>query len=247
MIVRRGSTSDAASGLGQMSLGGVARLQWSGMVGLGRVVLGLAGIGWASQTAGFTQSLLLELSAAVLLFVPLFLLEELLRKRVERLEGVLRGSSESYAFVRNLLPSGPQRTEVLDQIVEGVREKASHSEFAEAEVERMLTMGEGFRVIALGAMRGNHKYLRDPAVLRSITNSETAMEQYHAMLVAHDRWDELQPKTRQEILAHLERDENDDGGYIASSRRRAGLARSIREKARLVSDVDHAPEPKRVS
>jgi hypothetical protein len=124
-----------------------------------------------------------------------------------------------------LLPSGERRTVILEEILGAVRQHAQAGDFTAAEVAGLSQLDGETRTIALAAMQGDDDLIDDDAVIHSINRSESGMEQYHAIRLAYEAWDNLSPETRRRVLKAIRADAG--GAAIHSGRfwaRRSGQA-----------------------
>ncbi|HEY8451848.1 MAG: hypothetical protein FWJ70_07570 [Micromonosporaceae bacterium] len=94
--------------------------------------------------------------------------------------------ADAYRSTRSAMPSGPERTRILEGMVAGARRLAEQDSLNVngADVIRWLREGdEGQRVMALSMMQVKRDWRDFDAVLRRIEQATSAFEQYHAMLV----------------------------------------------------------------
>ena len=195
------------------------------------VVAGAALVLWAKDMDGWSQAWRVEVGAAVALLGPIYFLEELLRGRVDTLSQLVDESVQSYGLIRRLLPSGAQRTAVLDGLITGVKEQAQAGAFRADEIVR-LSRGDGeTRTIALAAMQGDHDLIDDDAIIFSISDSDSGMEQYHAMKLAYEAWSGLSHGTRIRVIHALKADAA-GRNFIVDDPPRAKLAEQIAGLAR---------------
>ena len=90
-----------------------------------------------------------------------------------------------YRTVRGSMPAGRARTMAMERIVAQARQLAAEQPFDPAEVIRWLQDGsDEERITALGMMQANPELRDFDSVLAAITDSRSAFEQYHALLLA---------------------------------------------------------------
>jgi hypothetical protein len=200
---------------------------WQGLIAAVVTLLGVGLILWAESHDDWAQAWRVEIGAALALLGPLYLLEELLRSRVEELSSKLRESVQGYGLIRRLVPAGEARTDVLDALVAGVRDRATQGTFPSAEVARLVTGDPDMRAIALAAMQGRHDLIDETALIRSIRESESGFEQYHALRLALEGWSSLSPGARTKVIEAIDHDAAGPG-YIATDPARADLAQRIK-------------------
>lgn len=113
-----------------------------------------------------------------------------LRAEAQQLLTVVRPWATDYERWRENLPSGPQRTELMDQAVNRAMETAAasrdsgHPIAPEAVRAVFVSGGDGARVTALGLMRGDPSTADLDIVLDVIAQSRSAAEQAYALAVA---------------------------------------------------------------
>jgi hypothetical protein len=204
----------------------VRLVRWIAAIALFAVGVGL--VIWAKHFDGWDQAWRLDAGVAVGLLAPLYFAEELLREHVKALSRTASESATSYGLLRRLLPAGDERTAVLDALAEGVRAHASADGLSSSDIEALSSGDSEMRAIALAAMRGRPDLIVQAAVVKSIADSQSGFEQYHALKLADEAWSALSEPTRRGVLAAIERDRS---GYIKDDASRADVAAAIRRKA----------------
>lgn len=204
---------------------------WQWTIAISLVILGVGLILWAENKNDWAQAWRIEVGAAIALLGPLYLLEELLRSRVEALSRDMRESVQSYGLIRRLLPASEERTAVLDALVAGVRQRATRGEFPSGEVARLAAGDADMRAMALAAMQGRHDLLDEGALVRSIKWSDSGFEQYHALKLAREAWVSLTSGGQANVIDAIEHDAT-HGRFIAKDAHRAELADEIKALAR---------------
>jgi hypothetical protein len=105
-------------------------------------------------------------------------------------------------------PSGPARTQQLEEVVQSVRAHAAQTGPPVNDIRSMFARGgDGDRVAALAMMQGNPDAVDVDILREAITDSRSAFEQYHA-LIAAENWaerDKGKPATAdsQTLAAHI--------------------------------------------
>lgn len=118
-----------------------------------------------------------------------------LREQARALLGVAEPAAAEYRRLRDSMAPGPERTRVLEELVARTRRQAERESFEPAEVLRWLREGnEEKRITALVLMRAKGELRDFEAVLDAIGHSHSAFEQYHAMLLAAEMIDDLDPR-----------------------------------------------------
>lgn len=185
----------------------------------------------AKREEGWDQAWRVEVGAAIALLGPLYFIEELLRSRVALLEERLNELRKSYGLIRRLLPQDDARTYVLDRLLEAVTKQARKESYPPEEIARLLRGDEETRTIALAAMQGDHKLVNDAAIIRSIAASDSGMEQYHALKVAHESWLGRPAATKAGIVDAIQKDTS-SRQFISADKHRTLLADEILQRAR---------------
>jgi hypothetical protein len=214
-----------------MSLASAFRRHQRWIVSALLIVVGTALVWWAKDKDGWSQAWRVEIGAAIALLGPLYFLEEVLRGRVETLTRLLEESARSYGLIRRLLPAGDRRTQILDALLDAVKNQAEARALPKDEIAR-LARGDGeTRTIALAAMQGDHDLIDNEALVFSISRSESGMEQYHALKLACQAWRKLPRRTKGRVVSAIHSDA-ESRKFIAADAHRAELAEQIAELAR---------------
>lgn len=107
-----------------------------------------------------------------------------LRRRVDDVDAAweLELFVDEYAFLRASMPSGSQRTAMLEGLMLAPMELAVTRAYTTAEVEAAWRRGEdGSRLFALGLMRGDPGLAVTEFLVEGIRASRSAFEQFHAL------------------------------------------------------------------
>ncbi len=105
-----------------------------------------------------------------------------------------------YRSVRSSMSSSPERTRALQEVVARARRLATEQSFDRAEVVRWLRDGsEAERITALGMMQAKPELRDFAATLEAIEQPRSAFEHYHAMRLAVEMADGLDPGRRAEL------------------------------------------------
>jgi hypothetical protein len=159
-----------------------------------------------------------------------------LRAEAQDLLAVVRPWAAEYEHWRSTLPSGPERTRLMEETVLRAREKAKASRAAGEPVDPHAVEAlfsadsEGSRVTALGLMQGDPDLVDLDLVLSVIDDSRSAFEQAHALVIADQlsRDPMLDARTRQRLrdaaTAALATD------HVRRSRTRRAYAEAIRDR-----------------
>ncbi len=104
----------------------------------------------------------------------------------------------AYERLRRSNPPGPERTRVLDQIVEQACQLARDAEFDPVDVWSWFDEGaDEARAIALGLMLGDGRLQDLYCALDAIEHSRSAFEQYYGLRVASEMIPRLKPLERE--------------------------------------------------
>lgn len=128
---------------------------------------------------------------------------------VERLRGEARALmeaagviAEDYRSTRRLMPSGPDRTAVMERIVARARDLGRSGSSAPEQVRAWLrSSDEERRVTALGMMQADPRLHDFDALLPLVEEAGSAFEQYHALVLAEKMADGLDPEQRSRMAA----------------------------------------------
>jgi hypothetical protein len=153
-----------------------------------------------------------------------------LAEKVDVLDAELRGRVRGLAALKDALPSGPARTAMIDALLTEARHSATAGRVTEAEFERLCRGDEFERTVALATMLGTGELFARELVTRGVLSSDSANEQYYALLVAERSWDRLDSADQREILGCLD-GESRAGRRIRHSRSRSEVARRVRALA----------------
>ena len=105
-----------------------------------------------------------------------------------------------YRSVRGAMRPGRDRTRALEEIVARARRLAAEQPFEPAEILRWLREGsEEERITALAMMQAKRELRNFDAALATVEHSRSAFEQYHAMLLAAEMIDDLDPAQRRRL------------------------------------------------
>ncbi|GAA1119369.1 hypothetical protein [Nocardiopsis metallicus] len=109
-----------------------------------------------------------------------------------------------YRSTRATMPSGPARVRALERIMSRGRQLARTQAFAPEEVRKWLSNGnDEERITALGLMQADTSLRDFSAVLTVLTKPRSAFEHYHAMVLAEQMLDELEPEQRADLAKAL--------------------------------------------
>lgn len=161
-----------------------------------------------------------------------------LRAEAQQLLTLARPWATDYERWRESLPSGPQRTELMDQAVSRAIETArtsrdsGHPISPEAVRAVFLSGGDGARVTALGFMQGDPSTADLDIVLEVIAQSRSAAEQAYALAVAADiaQRPDLDDRTAKRLLDAAEQALVTE--RVRKSRSRRAYAESIVRRLR---------------
>ena len=96
----------------------------------------------------------------------------------------LASFSEQYETLRDLFPSGPQRTRRMTAMVNVARSKGVKVNWRALKVGDLLESGsEGERIFAIGLMQANPDLADNELIIDTIDKSASAFEQFHALRV----------------------------------------------------------------
>ncbi len=146
----------------------------------------------------------------------------------------LVGLQGLYGHVRRVEPPGPQRTEILDDLAEKMREAGRAARFDAAEVIAWFHEGDDpLRVIALSLMLANEGYRDFLAVIQTIDAPHSLFEQFHGLCLAEEMLGTLDEVERH-VLA----------GAIGRARRKRRFRRDEALMAVSRSILDALAEPR---
>ena len=135
-----------------------------------------------------------------------------------------------YRSVRGALRPGPDRIRAMEQVVARARRIAAEQPFDPAEVVRWLREGsEEERITALAMMQAKRELRNFDAALDAIEHSRSAFEQYHALVLASEMIDDLDPALRRRLAEAV--------------KAQRGMLRSRLRP--LVAQPGHSPAPRR--
>jgi hypothetical protein len=93
--------------------------------------------------------------------------------------------ARSYKSVRGSMPAGPERTELMERIIDEARKDAHAPDLDEEEVLTLLWTGsEGARVWALAVLQERPELATTRAVLEAVQRPDQMFDQYHALVLA---------------------------------------------------------------
>jgi hypothetical protein len=141
-------------------------------------------------------------------------------------------TARSYRAVRGSMPSGPERTAKMDEIIEEAHHDAYAPDLNEHEVLELLWTGsEGERVWALGVLQQRPELATPRAVLEAVGRPDQMFDLYQALVLA-DRFLTLpttgtwaRSRIRDAVRAHLE------SGAIGDGTARQRMALQVLEHA----------------
>ncbi|MEU6077805.1 hypothetical protein [Micromonospora sp. NPDC047074] len=120
-----------------------------------------------------------------------------LRQEARAFMDAARPIAASYRSVRDSLPSSPERTKILENIVLGARRLAEKESFEAVEVAHWLRQGnEEERITALAMMQAKPELRDFEAMIAAIREPRSAFEQYHALKLAVVMLEDLEPAQR---------------------------------------------------
>ena len=93
--------------------------------------------------------------------------------------------ARTYKDVRGSMPAGPERTALMDRVLDEAKRDAHAPELDEEEVLRLLWTGsEGARVWALGVLQERPELATTRAVLEAVERPDQMFDQYQALVLA---------------------------------------------------------------
>lgn len=105
-----------------------------------------------------------------------------------------------YDSLRSSMPPGPSRTRAMEEVVDQARRLASAGSFDVEAVSHWLRGGsEQERITALAMMQAKPELRDFEGAISAITDSRSAFEQFHALLLAAKMIDGLGPADRQRL------------------------------------------------
>jgi hypothetical protein len=127
---------------------------------------------------------------------------ERLRAQAHALLDAAGPLATEYRLVRGSMRAGPKRTRRMEDVVDRARRLAAEQPFDAGDVVRWLREGTNEkRITALGMMQAKPELRDFDAVLNAIEHSRSAFEQYHALLLATQMLDELDPRQRARLAS----------------------------------------------
>ncbi len=149
------------------------------------------------------------------------------KKTARKLEGAgLLDLASHYQFVHSELDADEFRAakvHLQDTLVERAAQLALKTSLDAEEVRNLVEHGAPvMKVLALGLMKGNPRLASVEALAFAISNSATANEQYHALLIARDSWPRLEEAQRRSLIDVIEKDR-----HIPEDSDRKGVAAEI--------------------
>ena len=109
---------------------------------------------------------------------------ERLRRDAQLLLSAMRPMAERYERIRETLPYGWERTQVMRGIVEQARGMAGFGNFSAEDVIRLFASGgDGDRIMALGLMRGDPGLASVDLAVTVVRRPRSSFEQYEALRV----------------------------------------------------------------
>ncbi|MEU6576771.1 hypothetical protein [Streptomyces sp. NPDC046805] len=123
-----------------------------------------------------------------------------LRAEAQALLDAAGSVADDYRTVRGTMPSGPQRTRAMEEVVSRARRLAEEQSFEAAEVLRWLREGsDEERITALAMMQASRELRNFEAALATVEHSRSPFEQYHAMLLTSIMVDDLDREQRRRL------------------------------------------------
>jgi hypothetical protein len=108
--------------------------------------------------------------------------------------------AREYEVIRQTMPSGPDRTFKMTQIVTEARGLAAAASLDPQTLSGIwLGPGDGDRIVTLAAIQARPEASQLPIVVDAIANARTPFEQYHGLIAARRLADRLDPPGRQAI------------------------------------------------
>jgi hypothetical protein len=199
----------------------------------------MVGAGWLLEDEGYLSDLLLQLGSTALLVAPVVYVERLLSRQIgevrdelEDLRRRVQRYASTYERIRETQQSGPSRTSHFERIIQEARDEGRDGSHSAEEVANLFKTGsDGERITALGMMQGNRALVDADAIVVGISDSRSAFEQAHALVLAREVWDLLPEDARDRIAAAIEVQMRPDG-YIRRSTTRHAIARDLQDLAR---------------
>lgn len=119
-----------------------------------------------------------------------------------------------YENVRNTMPGGPARTSKMNALIAQVRSLAILVNYKPTSIIGLFNTGSpGNRIVALGLAQARPLPVLFEIVLKGISSSESAFEQYNALRVADDMLKSLKEDQRQQLKDAIEAERQK--GYIS--------------------------------
>lgn len=129
-----------------------------------------------------------------------------LRAQAQALLDAASPIAADYRSLRESMPSGAARTDALEEVVARARRLGAEQAFDPAEVARWLREGtDEERITALAMMQARPELRDADATLTAIEHSRSAFEQYHAMLLALQLIESLDPARRRQLAGIIRR------------------------------------------
>jgi hypothetical protein len=190
------------------------------LIGFGGILLVLALLGDRIQSLEFGSAKLKLATTAAVKYAQADRLArqgdhaaaEQLRAEARALVEAVGPIASSYGIVRETMPPGPARTQILEQLVASARRKAKEQAFDAGEVSRQLREGSDQERITAIALMQEDSRLRDfDGALAAIKDPRSHFEQYHALLLLREMLYGLNADQKQrladtvrEVNQHLE-------------------------------------------
>lgn len=163
-----------------------------------------------------------------------------LRERAQDLLEAMRPTATQYHQIRGSMPSGPDRTRLLEQVAADARQQAATRSFVKEDVRQwLLGRNEGERITALAIMQARPELRDFDVMLATIKRSRSSFELYHALYLASMMLNGLTQAQGRLLLEAIERAR--DAGWIGKGTDRWSLSEIIR--ASLVASTAGADDP----
>lgn len=177
-----------------------------------------------------------------------------LRERAQDLLEAMRPTATQYHQIRGSMPSGPDRTRLLEQVAADARQQAATRSFVKEDVRQwLLGRNEGERITALAIMQARPELRDFDVMLATIKRSRSSFELPRSV----SRFDDAQrthpgsrtPATRSDRACKGRRLDRQGHGPLVSQRDHpgepSGIDRGCGRSHRFERQLHHAPTDRR--
>jgi hypothetical protein len=154
-----------------------------------------------------------------------------LKNEAASLDEQARRIASDYEKIRGSTTPSASRTRTLEGLMVAAREAARESKFDKDQIRKFMEGGDGDRIFALGVMQEDPDVRDFELVVQGISNSRSAFEQYHALLLAQKMLADLNEAQQHELGNVIEK-ERRPGGYIVPGSDRWALSEEILARIR---------------